>query len=100
MPNNRGFIPRYNTASHVVGLSAVVLIPCIWQAQVESSDLSSHLYNAWLALLVSQGKLPGLWIEGKWTNVLVDNLLSNSIQLFGAGTAEKVVPCFWKLSRL
>jgi hypothetical protein len=43
---------------------------------------------------VSQGKLPGLWIEGKWTNVLVDKLLSNSIQLFGAGTAEKVVPCF------
>jgi hypothetical protein len=97
MPNSAGLLARFNTAGYVVGLSAVVLIPCLWQPHVESSDLSGHMYNAWLALLVSQGKLPGLWIEGKWTNVLVDQLLSNSIRLFGAGTAEKIVPCLCAL---
>lgn len=97
IPNSAGLLGLSNTAYYAAGLSAVVLIPCLWQPHVESSDLSGHLYNAWLALLVSQGKLPGLWIGGKWTNVLVDKLLSNSIRLFGAGTAEKIVPCLCAL---
>jgi len=74
-------------------LSCLVVVPCLWQPHVESADLSSHLYNAWLALLISQGKLPGLWIEPKWTNVLVDKLLAFSMQLFGPAGAEKIISC-------
>ena len=42
-----------------VGTSIAVLIPSFWHKQIAAGDLGSHLYNAWLAQLVEQGKAPG-----------------------------------------
>ena len=40
--------------------SLLVLLPCYWQARIQAGDLSSHIYNSWLAQLIEAGKLPGL----------------------------------------
>lgn len=55
-----------------------------------ASDLGSHLYNAWLAQLISHGQAPGLWLSGQWTNVLFDLLLSGFGSVFGLPAAEKI----------
>jgi hypothetical protein len=55
--------------------SLVLLIPCFWQSRIQAADLSSHIYNAWLAHQIHQGKAPGLWISFQSTNVLFDLML-------------------------
>ncbi|HSY66086.1 MAG TPA: hypothetical protein VK829_15935, partial [Terriglobales bacterium] len=46
----------------IVLLSILFLVPCFWQSRIQAGDLSSHIYNVWLASLTSQGKVHGLWI--------------------------------------
>jgi len=64
-------------------LSALVIIPCIWHRRIEAGDLPSHVYNAWLAQLIEQGKAPGLYTVWQWSNVLFDLLLLSSAKLLG-----------------
>jgi len=71
-------------------ISLIVLIPCFWHREIESSDLGSHLYNAWLAQLIRRGQLPGLWLAPQHTNVLFDYLLSGFGAIFGLHAAEKI----------
>src|SRR3954465_9695814 len=52
--------------------SLLVVIPCVWQREVGVGDFPSHIYNAWLATLIKQGKLPGMVLAHQNTNVLVD----------------------------
>jgi hypothetical protein len=52
--------------------SLLVLVPCVWQREVGIGDFPSHIYNAWLATLIKQGKLPGMTLAHQNTNVLVD----------------------------
>ncbi|MBZ5608157.1 MAG: hypothetical protein LAP38_07865 [Acidobacteriia bacterium] len=54
----------------------LIAIPCVWQPHIQANDLSSHLYNAWLANQVSAGELKGLYLAPQFTNVLFDHLLS------------------------
>jgi hypothetical protein len=70
--------------------SALVLVPCFWHREIVSSDLGSHLYNAWLAQLIRHGQAPGLWLSSQHTNVLFDDLLSGFGALFGLHAAEKI----------
>ena len=66
-------------------LSSIALaVPCVWLPRIEAGDLSSHVYNAWLAQLITAGKAPGLRIEPQWTNMLFDLELS---ALWGLGPA-------------
>lgn len=74
----------------MVATSAVLLIPCFWQKWIEAGDLPSHLYNAWLAELISQGKAPGLWIAHQWTNVLFDSALALLFRGAGPWWAEHI----------
>jgi hypothetical protein len=74
----------------VLIVSAVVLIPCFWHREIVSSDLGSHLYNAWLAQLIRHHQAPGLWLSSQHTNVLFDYLLSGFGALFGLHAAEKI----------
>ena len=53
--------------------------------------MGSHLYNAWLAQLISKGQAPGLYIVRQWDNVLVDWMLFHSANLLGFAAAEKIV---------
>ncbi|HLK19074.1 MAG TPA: hypothetical protein VKT81_08960 [Bryobacteraceae bacterium] len=71
-------------------VSFLIGIPCVWQLHIQAGDLSSHLYNAWLANQVSDGRLPGLYIVPQFTNVLFDHLLSFLMRLGGPLIAEKI----------
>jgi hypothetical protein len=56
-------------------LAASTLIPCFWTARIQAGDLSSHVYNSWLAPLIRQGRTPGLVIVPQYSNVLFDWML-------------------------
>lgn len=75
----------------VLLLSALILIPCFWHRHIESGDLPSHVYNAWLTELTQQGKAPGLYVVAQWTNVLFDFMLLYCGKLLGFIVAEKIV---------
>src|SRR5665213_3123766 len=76
--------------SRLLGISAALLVPCFWQRRIEAGDLASHVYNAWLAQLIQQGRAPGLWIARQWNNVLFDLLLSWLGDAFGLRVAERI----------
>lgn len=71
-------------------ISLLLLIPCFWHAHIEAGDLGSHLYNAWLAQLVEQGRAPGVYTVWQWDNILFDLLLLHLCKLFGFAAAEKI----------
>src|SRR5438093_10769106 len=70
--------------------SALVLIPCFWQSRIQAGDLSSHIYNAWLAQLIAAGQAPGLVIARQTTNVLFDLILSGLFAAFGSEAAQRI----------
>ena len=72
-------------------VSTLVLAPCFWHISIEAGDIPSHTYNAWLALLVKQGKAPGLYIESRWNNILVDWILEKLGALLGLVVAERII---------
>jgi hypothetical protein len=74
----------------LLAVSALILVPCFWHSEIVSSDLGSHLYNAWLVQLIRHGQAPGLWIAPQHTNVLFDLLLSTLDSAFGLRGAEKI----------
>jgi hypothetical protein len=73
-----------------IGGSAAILIPCFWQMRIQAGDLSSHLYNAWLAHLVEAGQAPGLVVAPQTTNVLFDLLLKALWEAFGSEAAQRI----------
>jgi hypothetical protein len=74
----------------ILAISVILLVPCFWHRHIEAGDLGSHVYNAWLAELVEQGKAPGLYLVHQYDNVLFDLLLVGLAKLFGLTLAEKV----------
>jgi len=74
----------------LVGISALLVVPCFWQRHIEAGDLASHLYNTWLVQLIHRGQAPGLWIAPMWNNVLFDWLLSGCVGVLGFAAGEKV----------
>jgi hypothetical protein len=90
----------------LVFISALLLIPCFWHAHIEAGDLGSHVYNAWLAELVQQGRAPGVYVVWQWNNILFDLLLTCFAKVFGFTFAEKfacslcVLAFFWGLFAL
>jgi hypothetical protein len=84
----REFLQRFRL--RVIAISTVLLIPCFWLRHIEADDLGSHVYNAWLAQLVRQGRAPGLWVKHIWDNVLFDWMLSGFTSIFGFGLGEKM----------
>ncbi len=71
-------------------VSAVILVPCYCHRHIQAGDVASHAYNAWLANLVGEGKVPGIYLVWQWKNVLFDVMLANLARLFGYGVAEKL----------
>ena len=69
-------------------------MPCFWLPRIQAGDLSSHVYNAWLAQLIAAGKAPGLSIHTQWTNVLFDLELS-ALWGLGPSLANNAVCCAW-----
>lgn len=71
--------------------SALLLVPCSWHRHIQAGDLGSHVYNAWLADLITQGRAPGLYIVSQWNNVLCDIALLYTAKAIGFWAAEKIV---------
>lgn len=69
---------------------ALILVPCFWQSRIQAGDLSSHLYNSWLAVQIRQGRIHGLTIVPQWTNVAFDWLLTWLLATIGAGPAQRI----------
>ncbi len=70
--------------------SILVLLPCFWQTRIQAGDLSSHIYNSWLAQLAEAGKLPGLIVAPQVTNVLFDQILSGLFRALGPDLAQRI----------
>jgi len=68
----------------------LLLVPVFWQPRIQSVDLPSHIYNAWLTLLVEKGQAPGLAIAPQWTNTLFDILLVELLRKFGPDAAQRI----------
>src|SRR5580704_15067950 len=79
---------RQQFARYVV-ISIVVLIPCYWHRYIQAGDLGSHVYNAWLAQLVQQGKAPGVYVVWQWQNALFDLMLFYFAKVVGLAAGEK-----------
>jgi hypothetical protein len=73
----------------VLLVSFLILIPCFWHAHIQAGDLGSHVYNAWLAMLIERGQAPGLYLAVQWKNVLFDLLLFYFCKFFGFALGEK-----------
>src|SRR5580692_9817249 len=71
-------------------VSLLLLAPCYWQPRVQAGDLSSHIYNAWLAQLIESGRVQGLAIVGQTTNILFDLMLSGLFGILGPEAAQRV----------
>lgn len=74
----------------VLLVSATILIPCFWQRHIQAGDLASHVYNAWLAQMVGEGKAPGVYAVWQSKNVLFDLMLLKLGNVFGFRAAEKI----------
>jgi hypothetical protein len=78
-------------ALRIFAISCVVVVPCFWHAQIEAGDLGSHVYNAWIAQLIHQGRAPGLYLASLWHNVLFDWMLAGAARVVGFGAAQRIV---------
>jgi hypothetical protein len=83
-------IQRKTEIGLILLVSAALLIPCFWQRHIQAGDLASHVYNAWLAQLIGEGKAPGVYTIWQWQNVLLDLMLLKLGRIFGFGAAEKI----------
>jgi hypothetical protein len=70
-------------------VSLLLLLPVYWQPRVQAGDLSSHIYNAWLAQLIETGKAQGLLVVSHSTNILFDLIMSALFRLGGAEFAQR-----------
>ncbi|MCL6544998.1 MAG: hypothetical protein K6T61_07205, partial [Bryobacteraceae bacterium] len=75
--------PRWKAVLVRAAVSAALAVPCFWQPSIPSQDLSSHIYNVWLAQQIREHKPPNLELRVQPTNILFDLLLEQSIARFG-----------------
>ncbi|MEQ1885391.1 MAG: hypothetical protein ABL967_10040 [Bryobacteraceae bacterium] len=78
----------------IVGLALILLVPCFWHAHIQAGDLSSHIYNAWLANQVRDGSLPGIEVRYQWTNTLADWIFPVLLRWGGRTFAERGIAVF------
>lgn len=86
-------MPVSNRVRRIV-LSLLLLIPCFWTARIQSTDLGSHIYNAWLTQLVKAGQAPGLELASPSTNVLFDWMLESLLGPLGPDLAQGMAVSF------
>jgi hypothetical protein len=71
-------------------VSLALLAPCFWHSRIQAGDLSSHIYNSWLAELVERGVAPGLEVVAQPSNVLFDLLLYKLFRAYGTDAAQRI----------
>jgi hypothetical protein len=86
---NGGPVPARDRPIGYLLISVALLVPCYWQPRIEAGDLSSHIYNAWLAQLIESGRMEGLVLVRQTTNILFDLLLSGLFRWVGPEWAQR-----------
>jgi hypothetical protein len=71
-------------------VSLLLLTPCFWQPRLEGGDLSSHIYNSWMAGLIESGRTLGSEMVHQWTNILFDLMMSGLFKVLGAEAAQRI----------
>ena len=71
-------------------VSLLLVAPCYWQSHIQAGDLSSHIYNAWLAQSIEGGRILGLRIAAQSTNVLFDLMLYGLLNVVGPDWAQRI----------
>jgi hypothetical protein len=91
MPVARPNPPQFKARKWIgiASFSVGLLIPCFWQSRIQSADLSSHIYNAWLVTQIKQGTAPGLWLSSQSNNVLFDLMLGWFLVRVGPDLAQR-----------
>jgi hypothetical protein len=89
-PAARGGSVSGRAALVYTALSILLLVPCFWQPRLQAGDLSSHIYNAWLAHLIETGRMQGLAIATQTTNVLFDLMLGGLYRFLGPEAAQRI----------
>jgi hypothetical protein len=56
-----------------------------------AGDFPSHVYNAWLAIQIHQGRLAGLVISAQTSNIAADAMLATLLRLTNVYVAEHLV---------
>src|SRR5262249_24401462 len=74
-----------------IAITVALLIPCLWQEHVQAGDLSSHVYNAWLAGEIEHGRAKELRLTTPLTNLAADLALQFVMQFAGPSWAERIV---------
>ena len=87
---NQHTVAAWQRPAGIALLSILLLVPCCWQSRIQAGDLSSHVYNAWLASLIAQGKVQGLWIVQRSNNVLFDLELEWLLPRVGVDAAQRI----------
>jgi hypothetical protein len=62
----------------------------VFLAIAHSIHRSFHIYNTWLASLIAQNRVPGLWIAHQSNNVLFDLMLAWLFPYCGAAAAQRI----------
>jgi len=75
----------------ILAISLLLIVPCFWQPHIQAGDLSSHLYNAWLAFEIQLGTIDGFEIVPVWTNVLTDWIMTPAVPVLGTVWAARLV---------
>jgi hypothetical protein len=90
-PGARALSPATNRVLIAV-VTLLLLVPCFWQPHIMAGDFPSHIYNAWLAGQIEQGKLPAqLSLAHPITNVLADWISEKLLYLAGPTATERIV---------
>src|ERR1035437_2358501 len=71
-------------------VSRLLLAPCHWRPRLEGGDLSTHIYDSWLARLIESGRAEGLEAVHQTTNLLFDLILSGLFKVVGAEAAQRI----------
>ena len=90
MPWNACFKAISRSRAIVVLVSLLLLAPCHWQPRLQAGDLSSHIYNSWLARLIENGGAQGLEAVGQASNFLFDFILGGLFKVVGAEAAQRI----------
>jgi len=85
-----GPLQRTRPALLYLVVSVALLVPCFWQSRIQAGDLSSHIYNTWLARQIERGEAPGLEIVPQATNVLFDLILARLYGPLGPNLTQRV----------
>jgi hypothetical protein len=88
--NGNGSRSSHRNVIAIAIFSAVLLIPCCWQSRIQAADLSSHIYNAWLASRIHRRAAPGLWISSQSNNILFDQMLEWLLVRVGPDWAQRL----------